>query len=114
MIDIKNIDIRKISLSKLWGRAKEKWFHMFGVHPRKYWSWLLISFFVLMIATIVWSIYLFIFFNKPIIPVLPENIETELISINRSVLNTVIKVLDERDAAFKGVLKSVAPLDPSL
>lgn len=108
------IDIRKISVKDLGHVVKEKVFWFIGSHPRRYWVWLLLVLAILFLFTIILNIYLFIFFNKPIIPVLPKSTEFESVTVNKSNLSEVIEIIDERKIEFESALESIPPPDPSL
>lgn len=108
------IDIRKISVKDLGYTVKEKVLWFIGSHPRRYWVWLLLFLAILFLLTVILNIYLFIFFNKTIIPVLPESTEFESVAVNKSDLNEVIEIIDVRKIEFESAFESIPPRDPSL
>ena|SRR3989344_2271092 len=92
------------------GKAPAFW----SAHPKRVWPAVLLIAGLLLAGTIALNISIFVFFSRTLSGASSVGFDVTKVTIDRSILEGVVKTLDERDARFENVLNIPAVSDPSL
>ena len=85
-----------------------------SAHPKHAWPAMILVIALLLAGTIAFNIGIFVFFSRTLSGAAVVGFDVTKVTIDRSILESVVKTLDERDARFQTVLNAPIVGDPSL